>query len=74
MFNQQAEQAILGNIILNNDKLDAVDFLEPEHFYFEQHQKLFKHLKNCILSEERRQDAVTIKTFFLKGQCKKLEG
>lgn len=64
MFNQQAEQAIIGNIILNNNKLDAVDFLEPEHFYFEQHQKLFKHLRNCILHEERRQDAVTIRTFF----------
>lgn len=64
MFNQQAEQAILGHIILNNDKLDAVDFLEPEHFYFEQHQKIFKHLKNCILDEELRRDAVTLKTFF----------
>lgn len=64
-YNEEAEQAILGAIIQNNDKLDAIaSILEPEHFYQPAHQKLFKHLKNCILIEEARQDTVTLKTFF----------
>jgi len=58
------EMAILGSIILNNDKLEHLDFLKPEHFAFEANQKLFKHLKNCIENEEKRQDSVTLKTYF----------
>lgn len=64
MYNQEAEQRILGLIIMNNDKLEALDFLEPKHFYFEAHAKLFKHLRKCITNDECRQDAVTLKTYF----------
>lgn len=58
------EMGILGSIILNNDKLDHLDFLKAEHFAFEANQKLFKHLKNCIENEEKRQDSVTLKNYF----------
>lgn len=64
MFNQEMEQIILGNIILNNSKLELIDFLEPKHFYFEAHQKLFKHLVNCIIDEDKKQDSVILKTYF----------
>lgn len=64
MHNQQAEQALLGSIILNNQKIEQVEFLEPKHFYLEAHQKLFKHLVNCVISEEKRQDSVTLRTYF----------
>ena len=64
LFNIEAEQAILGSIILNNDKIEQLDILEPKHFHLPAHEKLFKHLKNCIESEEKREDSVTLKTYF----------
>lgn len=64
LFNIEAEQAILGSIILNNNKIEQLDILEPKHFYLPAHEKLFKHLRNCVQNEEKRQDSVTLKTFF----------
>jgi len=64
LFNIEAEQAILGSIILNNNKIEQLDILEPKHFYLPAHEKLFKHLRNCIQNEEKRQDSVTLKTYF----------
>ncbi len=31
--NIEAEQALLGALLLNNEVLDRIGFLQPEHFY-----------------------------------------
>ncbi len=41
--NIEAEQALLGAILINNDALDRVsDFLKAEHFFETLHQKIFE--------------------------------
>jgi replicative DNA helicase len=41
-FNIQAEQALLGSIITNNEALNRVgDYLRPEHFYEPVHQRIY---------------------------------
>ena len=40
--NIEAEQALLGAILVNNDAFDRVsDFLKPEHFSEELHRRIF---------------------------------
>src|SRR3989441_11850345 len=40
--NIEAEQALLGAILINNDAFDRVsDFLKPEHFYEPIHQDIY---------------------------------
>ncbi|MDD9330505.1 MAG: DnaB-like helicase N-terminal domain-containing protein, partial [Bartonella sp.] len=47
--NIEAEQALLGAILINNDALDRVsDFLKSEHFFQQLHQKLFEILSQII--------------------------
>ncbi|WP_237050231.1 DnaB-like helicase N-terminal domain-containing protein [Microvirga ossetica] len=40
-FNIEAEQGILGAMLVNNDVCDAVFFLKPEHFIEDLHKRLF---------------------------------
>lgn len=62
-YNQEVEQALLGRIILNNHTLERLDQLQPNHFYFEAHQKLFQHLRNCV-NEAKNQNVLTLKAHF----------
>lgn len=64
LINFEAEQTILGSIILNNDKIFQVDNLDGKFFAIEAHGKLFDHLCKVIAIEDFRQDAVTLKTYF----------
>ncbi|MFM8186136.1 MAG: DnaB-like helicase N-terminal domain-containing protein, partial [Alphaproteobacteria bacterium] len=42
LSNVEAEQSVLGTIILNNEYLARVlEFLLPEHFYEPAHQKIY---------------------------------
>ncbi len=42
--NIEAEQALLGAILVNNEALYRVsDFLEPEHFFEPIHQQIYEH-------------------------------
>ncbi len=41
--NVEAEQALLGAILINNDAYDRVsDFLRPEHFIEEIHRRIYE--------------------------------
>lgn len=65
LSNIQAEQAILGTIIMNNEYLNRVsEFLLPEHFYEPAHQKIYEQIiqnveKNSVIANQ-----VTLKQFF----------
>ncbi|EJF90656.1 replicative DNA helicase [Bartonella tamiae] len=61
--NIEAEQALLGAILFNNDALDRVsDFLKPFHFFEPLHQKIYDVLNETI-KLGKTADPVTIKPF-----------
>ncbi|MFZ1815690.1 MAG: replicative DNA helicase [Rhizobiaceae bacterium] len=61
--NIEAEQALLGAILVNNDAYYRVsDFLRPEHFFEPLHRQIFKVASDMIRAAKRA-NPVTIKTF-----------
>ncbi len=61
--NIEAEQALLGAILVNNDAFYRVsDFLKPSHFYEPLHRKIFEVLSELIRMGKMA-NPVTIKTF-----------
>ncbi len=65
LFNIEAEQAILGTIILNNEYLNRVsEFLREEHFYEPSHQKIFTQILHNIEKVNIVANQITLKQFF----------
>ena len=61
--NIEAEQALLGAILVNNDAFYRVsDFLKPVHFYEPLHRKIFE-VAGDIIRMGKIANPVTIKTF-----------
>ncbi|WP_019220474.1 replicative DNA helicase [Bartonella senegalensis] len=61
--NIEAEQALLGALLINNDALDRVsDFLKPEHFFEPLHQKVYEVLSH-LTQNGKLANPVTIKPF-----------
>ena len=62
--NLEAEQALLGAILVNNDAHDRVSsFLEPHHFYDPLHQQIYETASKLIASGKQA-TPITLKTFF----------
>jgi len=63
-YNLEAEQAVLGSILINPDVLDLLPFLLPDDFYREAHGKIFR----AILGLSNRHEPVDLQTvtFYLK--------
>ena len=75
LHNQEAEQSVLGTIILNNIHFSKIDFLRPEHFYFEAHQKIFEQIHRNLETEKMVANQVTLRQFFeLEPSIKKAGG
>jgi replicative DNA helicase len=65
LFNIEAEQAVLGTIILNNNYLTRVaDFLNVEHFYDPAHQKIYSQIIHNVEKINIIANQVTLKQFF----------
>src|SRR5204862_4663344 len=61
--NIEAEQAVLGAIIVNNEAFYRVsDFLEPQHFFEPIHQKIFE-LAGSLIRAGKIASPITLKTF-----------
>jgi replicative DNA helicase len=61
--NIEAEQALLGAILVNNEAFYRVsDFLAPDHFFEPLHQKLFE-LAGSLIRAGKVATPVTLKTF-----------
>jgi replicative DNA helicase len=61
--NIEAEQALLGAILVNNEALYRVsDFLNPEHFFEPIHQKIYQ-LSRDLVRAGKIATPVTLKTF-----------
>src|SRR3990170_3498600 len=62
--NLEAEQALLGAILVNNEAIDRVsNFLKPEHFHDPLHARIYEATAKLILSGKRA-TPITLKTFF----------
>src|ERR1700754_4125735 len=62
--NLEAEQALLGAILVNNEAVDRVSsFLKPEHFYDPLHTRIYEATSKLILSGKRA-TPITLKTYF----------
>ncbi|EJF88125.1 replicative DNA helicase [Bartonella vinsonii subsp. arupensis OK-94-513] len=62
--NIEAEQALIGAILINNDALDCVaDFLKPNHFFEPLHQKIFNTVLQ-VIQNGKVANPITIKSFF----------
>ncbi|WP_435640541.1 replicative DNA helicase [Micavibrio aeruginosavorus] len=61
--NLEAEQGLLGALLVDNRVLERIDFLKPAHFFHPAHQRIFEAIQRLI---ERGQTAspVTLKGFF----------
>ncbi|WP_019223855.1 replicative DNA helicase [Bartonella rattaustraliani] len=61
--NIEAEQALLGAILINNEALDRVsDFLKPEHFFDPLHQKIYE-VSSHLIEKGKIADPTIIKPF-----------
>lgn len=58
-YSVEAEQAILGTIIVDPQRYDEVSYLSAEEFYLEQHQQIFYAMTSMFLSS-RTIDMVTL--------------
>lgn len=64
LSNIEAEQCLLGTIILMNNQFYVVsEELQAEHFYVEQHQKIYNHIAN-ILGNGTQANQITLLSFF----------
>jgi replicative DNA helicase len=65
--NVEAEQALLGAILVNNDAFDRVSgFLKPSHFFEPIHQKIFE-LAAEMIRMGKVATPITLKTFLPEG-------
>jgi len=61
--NCEAEQALLGAILINNDAYDRVsDFLRPDHFVEEIHRRIYEHA-GALIRAGKLASPITLKTF-----------
>src|SRR5262250_1692400 len=61
--NIEAEQSLLGAILVNNEALYRVsDFLEPTHFFEPIHQQIFE-IARSLIRTGKLASPVTLKTF-----------
>jgi replicative DNA helicase len=61
--NIEAEQALLGAILVNNDAFDRVsDFLRPEHFSEEMHRRIYD-VAGQLIRAGKLASPITLKTF-----------
>jgi replicative DNA helicase len=62
--NIEAEQALLGAILVNNEAMDRVTgFLEPHHFYDPLHQQIFD-VAGKLIHAGKQATPITLRTFF----------
>lgn len=73
--NEEAEQALLGAILLNNSALEQVgDFLRPEHFYYPVHGEIYRAIQT-LLDRNQVADPITLRDFFAtREDLKELHG
>lgn len=59
LYSHEAEQSVLGALLLKNDAFDLIPHVEPEHFWSEAHRQIFTELRR-MLAAGKRVDVVTL--------------
>ncbi|MGO4326752.1 replicative DNA helicase [Cupriavidus sp. 2TAF22] len=59
LFSVEAEQAVLGGLLLDNNAVDRINGLDPAHFYREDHRAVFVAILQLVVSN-RPADVVTV--------------
>jgi replicative DNA helicase len=74
-YSKDAEEAVLGAILLNNDALDIVcTLVRSESFYVETHRRIFNSMLHCA-ADGYEIDAVTLGNQLIKaGDLEKIGG
>ena len=69
LFNIEAEQTILGTILMNNEYINrVVDILLPEHFYEPANGKIYNQILHTVNKVNIIANSVTLKQFFESDQ------
>jgi replicative DNA helicase len=55
----EAEQSVLGALLLDNDAFDRIGHVRPEHFYRHDHRIIFETIQKLIVSN-RNADVITV--------------
>jgi replicative DNA helicase len=55
----EAEQSVIGALLMNNDAIDRIGDLLPEHFYRFEHQQIFSEIRAQI-SAGKQADVITV--------------
>lgn len=58
-FNAEAEQSVLGGILIDDNAIDRIASLRPEHFYRNDHRMIFVEMRK-LSSEGKQIDIVTL--------------
>lgn len=75
LFNIEAEQTILGTILMNNEYINRVaDILLPEHFYEPANGKIYNQILHTVNKVNIIANSVTLKQFFENDQDIKVIG
>ncbi len=75
LSNVEAEQTVLGTILLNNDYLGRVsEFLLDEHFYDPSHQRIYAQIQHSVEKTNMVANKVTLKQFFDNDEVIKANG
>ena len=75
LYNLNAEQALLGGVLLNNEYLNRVnEFLLSEHFYEPIHQKIYAYILDTIQKSGIVANEITLKSFFSQDEQIKANG
>lgn len=49
-FNREAEQSVLGALLLQNDAIDRIGDIKADHFYVGEHRTIFAEIKRQIVA------------------------
>lgn len=72
--NQEAEQALLGCLILDNRVLEEVsEITRPDHFYYPEHKRIYEALMK-VVDRGQIADVVTLQAYFEKDEAFKEMG
>lgn len=55
-----AERSLIGSVLVFNEMLDELPHVQPEHFYFESHQHVWRAIRSMQQHGDRAYDAQTV--------------
>lgn len=59
MWSAEAEQCIIGGLLRDNDAIDNIQYLTPEHFYVGDNQRIFAEIRQQV-GAGRKVDVITL--------------